>query len=414
MDVRRWFRIRRKLFAFSVMLGIVFFSVYTLSFTCCAVIKPGMRAQGSSIIIYDGDPDESTARDLRYARGRFLQKTLLQDSNGEYIFSGDSNKRGKGDIKLRLYMVKSKKPKDTVQQQHDFVDTDLNKNDDYSLPPPRTIPKVGPVAGTRASYGSVKETRKLPQAIIIGVKKGGTRALLQFLRLHPEIRAAGKEVHFFDRYYHLGLEWYRNLMPPTLPSQITMEKSPSYFVTKEVPRLIYNMSKDMKLIIVVRDPVIRAISDYTQGASKNPSQKPFEQLAFLNVTTGLVDTSYGAIRVGVYAKHLERWLKYFPLQQMLFVSGEKLISDPAAVMAEVQDFLGIKQIINKNHFYFNETKGFPCLKKSEGSSTPHCLGKTKGRTHPKVDPKVLQRLRDFFRPFNAKFYQMTNKDFGWP
>jgi hypothetical protein len=208
--------------------------------------------------------------------------------------------------------------------------------------------------------------------------------------------------------------FFRQQMPPTLPSQITMEKSPSYFITKEVPRLIYNMSKNIKLIIVVRDPVIRAISDYTQGATKNPSQKPFEQLSFLNVTTGLVDTSYGAIRVGVYAKHLERWLKYFPLQQMLFVSGEKLISDPAAVMAEVQDFLGIKQIINKNHFYFNETKGFPCLKKSEGSSTPHCLGKTKGRTHPKVDPKVLQRLRDFFRPFNAKFYQMTNKDFGWP
>ena len=52
-------------------------------------------------------------------------------------------------------------------------------------------------------------SKKLPQAIIIGVKKGGTRALLEFLRVHPDIRAVGAEPHFFDRNYDNGLEWYR-------------------------------------------------------------------------------------------------------------------------------------------------------------------------------------------------------------
>lgn len=52
-------------------------------------------------------------------------------------------------------------------------------------------------------------TRKLPRAIIIGVKKCGTRALLEYLRLHPDIQATGPEPHFFDRYYHMGLDWYR-------------------------------------------------------------------------------------------------------------------------------------------------------------------------------------------------------------
>ena len=56
---------------------------------------------------------------------------------------------------------------------------------------------------------SKKPMRRLPQAIIIGVKKCGTRALLEYLRLHPDIRAPGPEPHFFDRYYHLGLDWYR-------------------------------------------------------------------------------------------------------------------------------------------------------------------------------------------------------------
>ncbi|KAJ3600312.1 hypothetical protein NHX12_031297, partial [Muraenolepis orangiensis] len=56
------------------------------------------------------------------------------------------------------------------------------------------------------------ESKKLPQALIIGVKKGGTRALLEFLRAHPDVRAVGAEPHFFDRNYDKGLEWYRG--PP--------------------------------------------------------------------------------------------------------------------------------------------------------------------------------------------------------
>lgn len=78
--------------------------------------------------------------------------------------------------------------------------------------------------------------RRLPQAIIIGVRKCGTRALLEMLYLHPMVQKASGEVHFFDRdeNYNKGLEWYRARMPHSYPGQITIEKSPSYFVTPEV------------------------------------------------------------------------------------------------------------------------------------------------------------------------------------
>uniref|UniRef100_A0A3Q3VXQ3 Sulfotransferase n=1 Tax=Mola mola TaxID=94237 RepID=A0A3Q3VXQ3_MOLML len=178
------------------------------------------------------------------------------------------------------------------------------------------------------SFGS----KKFPQAIIIGVKKGGTRALLEFLRIHPDVRAVGSEPHFFDRFYDKGLEWYRNLMPRTLEGQITMEKTPSYFITKEAPRRVFSMSRHTKLIVV---------------------------------------------------------------------------------MGRVQDFLGLKRVVTDKHFYFNQTKGFPCLKKPEGSSRPRCLGKSKGRPHPQIPSEVLLRLRDFYRPFNLKLYQMTGHNFGW-
>uniref|UniRef100_A0AAZ3R0W3 Sulfotransferase n=1 Tax=Oncorhynchus tshawytscha TaxID=74940 RepID=A0AAZ3R0W3_ONCTS len=176
------------------------------------------------------------------------------------------------------------------------------------------------------------ESKKLPQAIIIGVKKGGTRALLEFLRVHPDIRAVGAEPHFFDRNYDKGLEWYRDRMPETQEGQITMEKTPSYYVTKDVPARIHTMSPDTRLIVV---------------------------------------------------------------------------------MTRVQDFLGLRRVVGHKHFHFNPAKGFPCLKRPEGNSKPHCLGKTKGRIHPNIDPEVVQKLRDFYQPFNRRFYQMTGHDFGW-
>ena len=202
-------------------------------------------------------------------------------------------------------------------------------------------------------------------------------------------------------------------MPTTLDGQITMEKTPSYFITKEAPGRIHKMSPETKLIVVVRDPVTRAISDYTQALSKRSDVKPFEELAFVDNKTGIVDTSWGAIKIGVYAKHLEKWLNYFPLSQIHIVSGEKLITEPAKEVSRVQNFLGLKPVINEKHFYFNTTKGFPCLKKPEKSGNPHCLGRTKGRAHPVISSIALQRLRHFYKPFNQKFYQMVGHDFGW-
>lgn len=258
-------------------------------------------------------------------------------------------------------------------------------------------------------------SRELPNALLIGVKKGGTRALIEFIRLHPDVKAAGSEVHFFDRHYSRGYNWYRQNMPVTLEGQISMEKTPSYFVSKDVPQKVYQMNPSMKILLVLRDPVTRAISDYTQVVSKNATMPKFEDLAFQNGSHfGLVDTSWAPIKIGVYVRHLERWLQYFPLKQFHFVSGERLILDPATEITGVQDFLGLKRFITEKNFYFNSTKGFPCLLKSEGHSTPHCLGKTKGRSHPQIESAAMERLREFYRPFNLRLYQITGIDFGWP
>lgn len=417
LEMFRCFKSRRRSIAVSIIMvsGFVFFTLYTLSLSCCAVpVNSGFEGAEEEANFLIGTADEEvrfqrdTVDEYNYPKyNRLIHKKLLDHreedtdlpvSNTIYSESIYDTDLGDTEEDSNGFGSKNKSPK----HGKDKSDGDYSsKHEGYHI-------KKG-ILKTQENG-----TRKIPQAIIIGVKKGGTRALLEFIRIHPDVRAPGPEPHFFDRHYERGLEWYREQMPPTIKGQITIEKTPSYFVTKGVPRKIYNMSKNMKLIVVLRDPVTRAISDYTQTVTKRPDMKSFKEMAFINNSAGLVDTSWGAIKIGVYAKHLEKWLKYFPLSQIHFVNGEKLITNPAGEMAKFENFLGLKHVISDKHFYFNTTKGFPCLKKTESSGNPHCLGKTKGRTHPKVDEKVITRLQDFYRPFNAKFYQMTGIDFGWP
>ena len=68
----------------------------------------------------------------------------------------------------------------------------------------------------------------------------------------------------------------------TTSGQVTIEKTPSYYVTRLAPARVHAMSPDTRLIVVVRDPVTRAISDYAQAVAKRPDLPPFDRMAFLN------------------------------------------------------------------------------------------------------------------------------------
>lgn len=261
---------------------------------------------------------------------------------------------------------------------------------------------------------------RLPNALIIGVRKGGTRALLDTLAPHPSVRACPREVHFFDRQenYQLGLNWYRSQMPPSLENHITVEKTPAYFVTSDAPRLVHEMSQSVKLLVVVRDPTVRAISDYAQLFDKHHGKmRPFEEYVTEDSQHRMIKTFSKIVDTGVYIAHLKNWLKYFPLEQIHFVNGEQLVKNPVQEMRHVEKFLGLKRFIDEKLFYFNKTKGFPCLvpasKKKGEKTVSGCLSETKGRPHPTVNEDVVTLLRDYYRPLNKQFYRAVGNDFGW-
>uniref|UniRef100_A0A0N4UK53 Sulfotransfer_1 domain-containing protein n=1 Tax=Dracunculus medinensis TaxID=318479 RepID=A0A0N4UK53_DRAME len=258
----------------------------------------------------------------------------------------------------------------------------------------------------------------LPQCLIIGVRKGGTRALLDALALHPNIRVVRRELHFFsnNETYLNGLEWYRQQMPYIDNNlQITIEKTPAYFTNELAAERVYHMNSSIKLIIILRDPVIRTISDFTQVLytkfERNKSQPIFEAEAFLADGT-TINIAYKPIRNSLYSLHMKQWLKHFPLKNFLILNGDRFIIDPSFQIKKVERFLKLSQSIEPSQILFNKKKGFFCFRQ-KNRHKPRCLGETKGRAHANISMETKLKLRRAFLSYNLEFFKMVNHWWNW-
>ena len=174
------------------------------------------------------------------------------------------------------------------------------------------------------------------------------------------------------------------------------------------------MNSSIRLLLVVRNPVDRAMSDYLQ-IKDNKDRKgkfydTFENLAINNMTGG-VNRDYAAIKRSIYYRHMLPWLRQFPRNQIYILSAEKLVQNPYTVMRDIEDYLGLESRITPDMFIFNKTKHFYCIRNGTENK---CLANSKGRVHPMINPLVRQKLDAYFHYWNQRFYKLVRKDFGWP
>jgi len=275
-----------------------------------------------------------------------------------------------------------------------------------------------------ADYNAVPREKKLPQAVVIGVRKGGTRALLEFINMNSRIRRAKSETHYYDNHHEKGLGWYIDQMPPVLPGQICMEKTPGYFHTPGVPKKIWETNNQTKLVLIVRNPVDRLISDYNQFRTRHLERgndyPPLEH--FLFTPAGNINIGYQPLQRSIYHYHLVRWMRYFPPEQIHIVNGDMFIKKPWEGLNKLETFLNIPNEITQDNFFFNSTKGFFCgqelikLPQSEWTCTrKKCLNKSKGRPKAPVEDHTYKQLTKFYAPHNEIFYGLVKRyDFGWP
>ena len=207
--------------------------------------------------------------------------------------------------------------------------------------------------------------QRYPDSIIIGCKKSGTGTLLTMLNAHPDIQARLSEHPEVDYYsnnklYSRGLSWYIGQMPLARKKDIVMEKS-NYFEYPESIGRIYKDSKTVKLILIVRNPVKRAISDYVNfKLSDRYRNKPFPKFEDIVIKNGIVQQGIlKIVYLSLYDVHFIKWLHFFKKDQILVVNGEQLISQPSLVLKQVEIFLGLKEFFN-DEMFFEGSNGFFC------------------------------------------------------
>lgn len=199
---------------------------------------------------------------------------------------------------------------------------------------------------------------KQPNFMCIGAPKSGTTTLYDILKQHPDVYVPSfKEPHFFDKEesYKKGMEWYLN----QYFAQVQQEKAigeftPGYLIDDYAPARILNdcSNIEMKFIVILRNPIDRAFSQYLHN-----KRDLMEDLSFINALDAeekrikmykdkndLLYKKYSYIRNSLYFERLENWLKYFDKAQFkIIIFEEELLKDKENLLSEIFDFLNISQ-----------------------------------------------------------------------
>lgn len=265
-----------------------------------------------------------------------------------------------------------------------------------------------------------RERKRFPGVFIIGFGKSGTKALYEVLKMHPSLAGREKEVRFFSIHYSKGLSWYLNLLPQPPIQGTVIEKSPDYILTdeaairlKETALSLGVLPSSLRFIVMVRNPVVRAVSEYLEWkitkASKGEKLPAFDKMVL---------SSDGTIRnqpfvnTSCYPEHAQKWFRYFHRKQFCFLDGDAFISEPFKQVSKLEACLGLPPFFTEDNFVYNEERGFYCFKR-HSLLDEKCMSKSKGRLHPLVSGELVSKLKDYFRECNEQFYKMSGTNFHW-
>ncbi len=256
--------------------------------------------------------------------------------------------------------------------------------------------------------------RPFPDFLIIGAQKAGTSSLYKYLLQHPAILPAyQKEIHFFTipELYYKGHNWYRGhfasrIMRGRPHHRLTGEASPSYLFFPLVPERVHQIMPDVKLIVLLRDPISRAFSNYHHQVRRgletlsfeeaiereperlgNDLQKTIEDPHFHSLNLA----HYSYLLRGKYASQLTRWRSFFPMQQMLIIKSEDFYAQPMQTVLQVSSFLDLPA----------------------WQPNPAIFKRYNPGAYDRINPHTQLQLSHYFRPDNEELYEFLGRNLAW-
>ena len=190
----------------------------------------------------------------------------------------------------------------------------------------------------------------LPKFLGLGTQKGGTTTLHRLLEQHPDVYLpACKEVHFFDQNHDAGEGWYRNHFANAEDHQTCGEITPFYLFHPDVPGRIHNLLPTARMVVLLRDPVERTISQLFHARKRGfESLEPADALAAepgrLQSGDPVSLQKHSYLSRSRYLEQLGRYEALFPRKQLLILRSEYMFSTPECIWQQLLSFLALKPI----------------------------------------------------------------------
>ena len=267
--------------------------------------------------------------------------------------------------------------------------------------------KIKYVLLKRHIYGITNTIRVLPDFFVIGVVRSGTTSMYHFLDQHPSIvKSAYDELGFFDDNFRLGWSWYRSLFPTKMKKQkikkktgyfLTFDDTPFYIYNEIVAKRIREYFPNGKIIVLLRNPIDRAYSNYFLGVRMGNEKRSFEEAISEEMEqikthdkkqmNEFLSRSY--LGRGLYALQLDIWFRYFKQENIFVIKSEDFSKNTQKIMEQVFKFLDLPKFEIKN------------------------IQKSNVAEYPTMKEKTRECLKDFFESHNEKLYHMLKVRYDW-
>ena len=260
----------------------------------------------------------------------------------------------------------------------------------------------------RAYRIMTNQLRVLPDFVVIGSTKSGTTSLHYYLIQHPRI-ISERNVHFFEYMQTNSIEWYRAHFPTKAYKnfkKLTVgEQTATYLFHPLIPKRIHTTIPNAKFIVVLRNPVDRAYSNYTHQVREGIEKRTFEEaikseLKRIEICKNNSEYKinhddfsnhviFSYLRHGIYVDFIKAWMEFFTKEQFLILPTYDLNNNRAKFLKQVFDYLNVQNFEIKDVERQN-------------------VGEYK-----KLDKSTRKFLVDYYRPHNERLFELLGKKFEW-
>lgn len=271
-------------------------------------------------------------------------------------------------------------------------------------------------------------TRRFPDFLIIGAMRAGTTSLYRYLGAHPDIHMSPtKEIHFFDREFSQGVDWYLEHFTHAAKDQLCGEATPSYVSNAQAMTRLASLIPDSKLIVSLRNPVDRAWSHYwmryERGLESRSFQEAIQQEKRLIMDQGPDTPRLFYLGHGMYAHHLRRVLDLYPREQLHITFVEHMQEAPKRQYEELCNFLGVRPEVIPT-VVGNPINPYVSFRSRQlrrfAKRLPRQVDRLIGRINTKMPGSYAEleatsraSLADFFAASNSELEELIGKPVSW-